>query len=162
MKLVAEKKLTEPKTIDVSEAAPNRQVIGKTFRKEAKLILDTLAALDTKDLDILEKDLNQNGKYELKTPEGSFEITKEMVSIKRTQKTVHVEEFVPSVIEPSFGIGRIMYAIFEHNFKTREGDEQRRYFSLPPVVAPLKCSILPLSGNAEFVPFIEKLCKSGL
>lgn len=36
-----------------------------------------------------------------------------------------VEEFTPSVIEPSFGIGRIMYAIFEHNFKTREGDEQR-------------------------------------
>ena len=32
---------------------------------------------------------------------------------------------MPSVIEPSFGIGRIMYAIFEHNFKTREGDEQR-------------------------------------
>ena len=36
-----------------------------------------------------------------------------------------MEEFVPSVIEPSFGIGRIMYAIFEHNFHVREGDEQR-------------------------------------
>lgn len=36
-----------------------------------------------------------------------------------------VEEIVPSVIEPSFGIGRIMYSIFEHNFKVREGDEQR-------------------------------------
>ena len=36
-----------------------------------------------------------------------------------------VEEFVPSVVEPSFGIGRIMYSIFEHNFKVREGDEQR-------------------------------------
>ena len=41
-----------------------------------------------------------------------------------------VEEYVPSVIEPSFGIGRIMYAIFEHNFKTREGDEQRTVSSL--------------------------------
>lgn len=160
VRLVAEKKLSEPKTIDVCEAAPNRQVIGKTFRKEAKLILDVLTTLETKELDVLEKEMNENGKYELKTPEGSFEITKNMVSIKRTQKTVHVEEFVPSVIEPSFGIGRIMYAIFEHNFKTREGDEQRRYLSLPPVVAPLKCSVLPLSGNAEFVPFVEKLCKS--
>lgn len=36
-----------------------------------------------------------------------------------------VEEFVPSVIEPSFGVGRVMYAVFEHNFKIREGDEQR-------------------------------------
>ena len=29
------------------------------------------------------------------------------------------------MIEPSFGIGRIMYAVLEHNFNTREGDEQR-------------------------------------
>lgn len=36
-----------------------------------------------------------------------------------------VEEIVPSVIEPSFGIGRIMYAILEQNFNTRENDEQR-------------------------------------
>lgn len=32
---------------------------------------------------------------------------------------------MPSVIEPSFGIGRIMYVIFEHNFHIRENDEQR-------------------------------------
>jgi glycyl-tRNA synthetase len=54
-----------------------------------------------------------------------FQLTPEMVSIKRHQKTVHVEEIIPSVVEPSFGIGRIMYALFEHNFRVREGDEQR-------------------------------------
>lgn len=53
-----------------------------------------------------------------------------------------------------------MYAIFEHNFRQREGDEQRTYFSLPAAVAPLKCSVLPLSGNAEFQPFVKQLCKS--
>lgn len=36
-----------------------------------------------------------------------------------------VEEITPNVIEPSFGIGRIMYSIFEHTFHIREGDEQR-------------------------------------
>lgn len=36
-----------------------------------------------------------------------------------------VEEIVPAVIEPSFGIGRIMYAVWEHNFKARSGDEMR-------------------------------------
>lgn len=36
-----------------------------------------------------------------------------------------VEEVVPGVIEPSFGIGRIMYAILEQNFSIRENDEQR-------------------------------------
>lgn len=32
---------------------------------------------------------------------------------------------LPSVIEPSFGIGRIMYSVLEHNFHVREGDENR-------------------------------------
>lgn len=54
-----------------------------------------------------------------------MKLTKDHVDVKKYQKTVHVEEIIPNVIEPSFGIGRIMYAIFEHNFKTREGDEQR-------------------------------------
>ncbi len=40
--------------------------------------------------------------------------------MKRYQKVVHVEEIVPSVIEPSFGIGRIMYSIWEHNFIVRD------------------------------------------
>lgn len=40
-----------------------------------------------------------------------------MVTIKRYEKVMHVEEFVPSVVEPSFGIGRIMYGLFEHRLE---------------------------------------------
>ena len=36
-----------------------------------------------------------------------------------------VEDYVPSVIEPSFGIGRIMYAMWEHTFRIRPESEQR-------------------------------------
>ena len=87
-------------------------------------------------------------------------IKKDMVIVKRFQKTVHVEEIIPNVIEPSFGIGRIMYALFEHNFRVRDGDEQRTYFALPPLIAPLKCSVLPLSNNPEFSPLVRKLSKA--
>ena len=68
-------------------------------------------------------------------------------------------DVVPSVIEPSFGIGRILYTILEHSFRVREEDEQRKWLSLPSLVAPISCSVLPLSGNTEFVPFIAKICK---
>jgi glycyl-tRNA synthetase (class II) len=37
-----------------------------------------------------------------------------------------VEEYTPAVIEPAFGIGRIMYTMLEHNFKVRPEDEQRK------------------------------------
>jgi len=48
-----------------------------------------------------------------------------MIPLKSYSKTIHVEEIVPNVIEPSFGIGRIIYTLLEHTFKIREKDEQR-------------------------------------
>ncbi len=66
-----------------------------------------------------ESTLAKTGQFEL-SPQGLQKpvvIQKDMVIVKRYQKTVHVEEIIPNVIEPSFGIGRIMYAIFEHNFR---------------------------------------------
>ena len=46
---------------------------------------------------------------------------KEMVTFKKTVKKIHEEKFVPSVIEPSFGVGRLLYAILEHSFYVRPG-----------------------------------------
>ena len=48
---------------------------------------------------------------------------------------------------------------FHFSFCQREGDEQRTYLALPPIIAPYKCSVLPLSKNEEFVPIIEKISK---
>lgn len=157
--MAAEKKLPEPKVIDVVEAQPNKEALGKTFKKEAKSIMDSLAALSIEDVEDLEKKLESTGSYELTVGDQKYNLAKDLVSIKRGKNTLHVEEIIPSVIEPSFGIGRIMYAIFEHNFKFRENDEQRTYISLPAAVAPLKCSVLPLSNNVEFQPFVRQLCK---
>jgi len=161
VKLIAEKKLAAPVTKDVTEIVPNKGPIGKAFKKEAKSITDRLASLSLEEIEGLEASLAADTPATMSVP-GSSEpvtLTKDMVSVKRYQKTVHVEEIIPSVIEPSFGIGRVMYAIFEHNFAVREGDEQRTYFSLPPVIAPLKCSVLPLSNNPEFSPLVAELSK---
>ncbi|XP_059618658.1 glycine--tRNA ligase [Phlebotomus argentipes] len=157
VRLAAEKRLPEPKTMDVTEAVPNKPAIGKVFKKDAKAIVDALANLSLSDLQSLENSLNEDGAFDLPFGETSAKLTKDMVSVKTSSKTVHVEEIIPSVIEPSFGIGRIMYALLEQTFRVREGDEQRCYFTLPPVVAPLKCSILPLSNNPDFAPFTKRI-----
>lgn len=36
-----------------------------------------------------------------------------------------VREFIPNVIEPSFGIGRILYSLLEHSYWAREQDKAR-------------------------------------
>lgn len=157
VRLAAEKKLPAPKEIEVVEAVANKAAIGKEFKKEAKSIHDALAAMDPTSLEDLQSKLEKDGEYTIVTASGEFKLNSNLVTVKKTQKTVHVEEIIPSVIEPSFGIGRILYSVLEHNFRMREGDEQRTYFSLPATVAPMKCAVLPLSGNIEFQPFVREL-----
>merc|ERR1711990_367605 len=156
VRLCAEKKLPEPVTKDVTEIVPNKGPLGKAFKKEAKAVTERLAALSLDEITKMESEL-ESGMASLSLGDSTVSLSKDMVAVKRYQKTVHVEEIIPSVIEPSFGVGRIMYALFEHNFKVREGDEARSYFTLPPVIAPLKCSVLPLSNNADFTPLVTRI-----
>ncbi|XP_035207328.1 glycine--tRNA ligase-like [Stegodyphus dumicola] len=157
VKLNAEATLKEPKTVQVTELQPQMAVIGKAFKKDSKDIAKVLKELNEDEISNVEKELESQNGYKLNVDGKEFNITKDMVIISRGQKTVHVEEVIPAVIEPSFGIGRIMYAIWEHNFRTRPGDEMRTYFALPAVVAPYKCSVLPLSGHPDFAPFVTTL-----
>jgi len=68
-----------------------------------------------------------------------------------------VREFTPNVIEPSFGIGRILYSLLEHSYWAREKDIARGVLSLPPAVAPVKVLIVPISANAEFKPLVRDI-----
>jgi len=70
-----------------------------------------------------------------------FNVGKDFV-VKHELKTVNVmeEKYTPSVIEPSFGFGRIIYCLFEHKFRMR--NEKRTFLDLPARIATYKCSIL--------------------
>jgi glycyl-tRNA synthetase len=68
-------------------------------------------------------------------------------------------KYIPSVIEPSFGIGRIVYCIFEHCFRVRADDEQRTYFVFPPLIAPVKTSILPLMDKPDLNKVVQDISK---
>ncbi|KAK5983766.1 Glycine--tRNA ligase [Trichostrongylus colubriformis] len=153
-KLVAEKKLSEPRTVNVVEVVPNMAILGKEFKKDAKRIQIALAQMSEECIESLERQIN-TGAFKLKVDNDEFSLTSNMLAVKRSTKTVHVEEIIPSVIEPSFGIGRIMYAVLEHSFRQREGDEQRTFLALRPLVAPIKCSVLPISANERLNPIIE-------
>ncbi|XP_034056351.1 glycine--tRNA ligase-like [Gymnodraco acuticeps] len=158
--LVAEKPLKEPKIVNVVQFEANKGAIGKVYKKDAKIAMEYLSGCDESFITEQEQLLTDAGEFTIESEGKSFKLTKDMVSVKRFQKTLHVEEIVPNVIEPSFGIGRVMYSIFEHTFQVRKGDDQRTYFSFPVTVAPYKCSVLPLSQNQEFVPFVKQLSEA--
>nr|XP_047918383.1 glycine--tRNA ligase [Anser cygnoides] len=148
--LVAEKLLKEPISFQNKPES-----LEKSF--DSEIVLQCLVIC----FRCLLTQLSLNEKeFTVETEGKTFTLTKDMVTVKRFQKTLHVEEIIPNVIEPSFGIGRIMYTVFEHTFRIREGDEQRTFFSFPAVVAPFKCSVLPLSQNQEFMPFVKELSEA--
>jgi len=114
-----------------------------------------------------QKMIANEGKAVITVKEGeSFEVDTEMITISKKSFTEHVREYTPNVIEPSFGIGRILYSLLEHVWWTRPEDEQRGILSFPVSVAPIKCLVLPLSNHTSFSPIVKeialKLRKAGI
>ena len=145
--MVATQKLDKPKEIEVAKLKFDRKALGMAFKGDARTVsgaLDTLAE-DWNDFEPLATALEKDGK----TTVDGFEITKGMVSWTKTTKKVHEIKFTPSVIEPSFGMGRILYSLLEHSFYQREQDEQRCVMKFNPQVAPYTCAVLPISSSAE-------------
>jgi glycyl-tRNA synthetase len=88
---------------------------------------------------------------------SSYELTPELLTFSKEKKTIHEVKYVPSVIEPSFGIGRVLYAVLEHAFSQRQQDEQRCVMSFKPVVAPTKVAVFKLINHAPFEPVVQQL-----
>jgi glycyl-tRNA synthetase len=62
-----------------------------------------------------------------------------------------VEEIVPSVIEPSFGIGRIMYAIWEHNFVMRDAQRTVTFIIINKSVSTCKLKFFSLVFKTTYI-----------
>ncbi|KAJ1608133.1 glycyl-tRNA synthetase [Cryptosporidium canis] len=175
--LFASEKYDEPQFKTVLVLTLNKPLIGKTFKQEASLVTEALQEYARKGDNSFQEELNKSGKATLSyscCADGksySWEISPEMAKFEFQTKKVTEEQFTPAVIEPSFGIGRILYCLLEHSFKIREessetqdqgadNEMQRSYLSLPALIAPIKCSILPISSNVIFNNLISLLHKS--
>lgn len=153
--MVATVKFDKPQEMEVAKLKFDRKALGMAFKKDARAVsgaLDSLAE-DWKDFEPIAKALEADGK----TTVDGFEITKDMLTWTKTTKKVHEAKFTPSVVEPSFGIGRILYSLLEHSFYQRESDEQRNVMRFNPQVAPQKCAVLPISSNAECNAAVDEI-----
>ncbi|CAI5473099.1 unnamed protein product, partial [Closterium sp. Yama58-4] len=152
VELVAYEKFPEPREVEVMSIVPSKKDIGKAFKRDAKLIAESLEAMTEAEALAMKAALEADGKVEY-TPCGgtqAFSLTREMVAISREKKKLQGQSFTPSVIEPSFGIGRIIYCIYEHSFYARpSADEARTVFRFTPLVAPIKCTVFPLVQRGD-------------
>jgi glycyl-tRNA synthetase len=156
-KLVAFEAYDQPRIENVIKITPNKALIGKTYKSTAKTLFEYLDNLGQVDVIALQKEIVNNSTYTLKVGNDKFELNGELVQFVQTQQKINGKTYTPSVIEPSFGVGRIIYAILEHSFWMR--DQDRGVLSLKTIIAPVKCSVLPLSMNEKFTPLINIIDK---
>lgn len=133
--LKALRRYSEPEEREISEIIPDYSKLGPLFGKDAKKIAEKLVSMGPE----LKGDivLNIDGQ-EYTVPESAY-------TVKKVKKLLSGEEFTPHVIEPSYGIDRILYAVLEHNYKEIvNGSETYRVLSLPPRIAPVKTGVFPL------------------
>ncbi|XPS99291.1 Glycine--tRNA ligase [Ascochyta lentis] len=158
--LVVREPRKEPLKVEEWVCDIEKKKFGPKFKKDGKTVENAIEAL-TQDLrEKLSLDLEKEGKIVIDVPgvgDGKVEVPKELITIEKRTRVENVREYTPNVIEPSFGIGRIVYALCEHVYWTREQDEARGILSFPPTVAPTKALIVPLSSHSDFKPFVRTL-----
>lgn len=156
--MVATMKFDVPKEMEVAKLKFDRKVLGLVFKQDARTVASALEALaeDWRDFQPVATALEDDGKATL----DGFEITKDMLTWQKTQKKVHEVKFTPSVVEPSFGMGRILYSLLEHSFYQRDMDEQRCVMRFKPQVAPQKCAVLPISSSTECNAVVDEIAAS--
>lgn len=143
-----------PRVVEGYKIVVNKGMIGKAFKKDGQVIIKKLENSTDEEIAKYQDQLEKESKL---TVEG-FELAPETISFQKFEKKVSGRNVVPSVIEPSFGIGRILYCIFEHSY--RERDAQRTYLSFVPILAPVKCSLLPLMQKPELLTPIPAIMQS--
>lgn len=144
IELVASRPLPEPLKVKYIHVTVDKKKMGTQFRKDSKPIVDQIEKWTDEEKEAVFKKMTENNEIQIQVGDNTFTLTSEYIKLEEKEKTIVEEKYVPHVIEPSFGIGRILYCVFEHCFKVREKDAQRTYFDFPALVAPIKCSLLPL------------------
>lgn len=150
----------EPKTVTKLIVKPDMKRFGPLFKGDAPKIIKALEDLDA---DELQNSLNKEGMIEVEIEGKSHEIPSAIIGFDEKEEIVRGEKIIPHVIEPSYGIDRIIYSVLLHSYSE---DNERAFLRLNKRIAPVNVSVFPLVNKEELITTAhrieEKLRKKGL
>ncbi|KAK0285632.1 Glycine--tRNA ligase 1, mitochondrial [Friedmanniomyces endolithicus] len=152
--------LKEPYEVEEWQANLDKKKSGPKLRKDQSKVEAALSELSQEMKEKLSITMADKGKVELPVSEmegGKVELDKDIVTFVKEKRKVTQREYTPNVIEPSFGVGRILYSLMEHVYWTRKGDEARSVMSFKPTVAPIKVLVVPLQKDTRFATLLSEL-----
>jgi len=116
------------------QVKPNYQQLRAIFGNDAGRVGGLLASADP------EKLAGKTGPVEL----DGFVVPRDCFELKQVKAKEAGAKFLPHVIEPSFGVERLVYATLEYSLRM---NEDRVILSIPPKLAPVQAAIFPLLGK---------------
>ncbi|MGF3554219.1 MAG: glycine--tRNA ligase [Thermoplasmatota archaeon] len=147
--MYALRKYDEQKTVEVKKIIPKMDKLGPLFKDKAGKIKESLENMQVKD-EKQSLSVVVDGK-EISIPSDCYEI-------KQFEEKISGEKFVPHVIEPSYGIDRILYFVLEHNYvETKKNEEDYTILKLNPEVAPVKVGVFPLTNDEDLVQIAKEI-----
>uniref|UniRef100_A0A7S1JBR2 glycine--tRNA ligase n=2 Tax=Eutreptiella gymnastica TaxID=73025 RepID=A0A7S1JBR2_9EUGL len=181
--LVAIEKLAKPIKKMVVSTKKVAAGLGKEFKADAKKVVEYFDGLSDSEKLALKAECKEAGSKTVEIDGKSFELLPKHTDFDEREETQHTVSYTPSVIEPSFGIDRILYAIFEHSYYEREDEAEekveepkkdkkdkkkdaqkdqmeRSVLNFPPEIAPVKCALLPLDMRVTRDARYEDMCRS--
>jgi glycyl-tRNA synthetase len=154
--LRAFERFEEVKEIEAKKAIIKPEVLGPLFKSNAGKIKEVLEGMPVEELE--GKDL-----VEVELDGEKFQVGSDSFEIQMVKEKESGRRYVPSVIEPSYGIDRIFYTVLEHAYFE---EEDYVTLKLAPEVAPIKIGVFPLMGKDELTskskPIDEALRKEGI
>jgi len=135
----AVRRLKEPRIIEEYRVYPNPSRIREVYGEQAPLVLRALAGVNAKEL---AEELTNRGEAIV----NGYRVTRDMVFVKVEQRRINTERFIPHVVEPSFGVDRIIYVTLENAYTTIEG---RVVLKLPRDIAPVTVAVLPIVSRDD-------------
>lgn len=154
--LRARREFDEPRTTEIDGWTIDGAKAGPAFKALAGTVKTALEALPKTTSFPLELDL-PNGEH----------VTVEQEHVKANQRTIKEtgEWYIPHVIEPAFGIDRIIWHVIDHAYhETVKNDEPYTIMKLAEGVAPVDFAVLPLfekDGMAEMAWDIhQRICRA--
>lgn len=115
----------------------NRAMLGRLFKEKAAELEKAIYSIEPEKLESM---LKENVVLEI----GGEKIPREAVSIEEVEEKETGKRIIPHVVEPSFGVERLLYVVLEYGLKERD---DRLILSIPPRLSPMKVAIFPLVGD---------------
>ncbi|WP_290597989.1 MULTISPECIES: glycine--tRNA ligase [unclassified Archaeoglobus] len=131
----------QPVKVKRKKLVPKMNKIGPTFKEKAKKVAEAISDFDGEQADEIEIVIDGE----------RIKLNREFFDVEEVEEEVAGEKIVPHVIEPSFGLDRISYAVLEHAFDRDVVDgEERRVLRLKRSVSPIEVAVLPLLSREPF------------